>query len=461
MNDLMIWATVGIAGVILLVLALLQRKNVSFNKLVLIGLVLGLSFGAITQAIFGSTSKVVATAVDWIGIVGNGYISLLQMLVIPLIVISLISAFTKLGDTKNLGKIARNVLTVLLATTAIAAFIGVITVIAFNLQGASFVKGTASKDNLAFLQQHQHALSELTVPQKIVSFLPQNIFEDLAGTRATSTISVVIFSLIVGLAYIWLKEHYPNDALAFERGTDILDKLISRMVRLVINLTPYGIFSLMAKTIAVNSIKTIVSLAYFIVAVYVALLLVLVVHTVILLLTHTNPIEYYKKVWPTLIFAFTSRNSAGTLPMNVEVQTKQLGINKAIADFSASLGLSIGQNGCAGIYPAMIASITAPVVGINIVSVKFILTLIIIVTISSFGVAGSGGGATFAALIVLGTLNLPVGIMGIVLAIDPIIDMGRTLVNVNDSILAGLVTAKRSDMFNEDVFNGKEKIEQA
>lgn len=80
--------------------------------------------------------------------------------------------------------------------------------------------------------------------------------------------------------------------------------------------------------------------------------------------------------------------------MNVEVQTKQLGINKAIADFSASLGLSIGQNGCAGIYPAMIASITAPVVGINIVSVKFILTLIIIVTISSFGVAGSGGGAT-------------------------------------------------------------------
>ncbi|MDC9210297.1 cation:dicarboxylase symporter family transporter, partial [Clostridioides difficile] len=146
-----IWVTVGIAGVILLVLALLQRKNVSFNKLVLIGLVLGLSFGAITQAIFGSTSKVVATTVDWIGIVGNGYISLLQMLVIPLIVIALISAFTKLGDTKNLGKIARNVLTVLLTTTAIAAFIGVITVIAFNLQGASFVKGTASKDNLAFL----------------------------------------------------------------------------------------------------------------------------------------------------------------------------------------------------------------------------------------------------------------------------------------------------------------------
>lgn len=137
--------------------------------------------------------------------------------------------------------------------------------------------------------------------------------------------------------------------------------------------------------------------------------------------------------------------------MNVEVQTKGLGINRAIADFSASFGLSIGQNGCAGVYPAMVAAITAPVVGIDIVSVKFIVTLVIVVTIASFGVAGSGGGATFASLIVLGTLNLPVGVMGIVLAIDPIIDMGRTLINVNDSILAGLLTAKRTKLIDEKI----------
>jgi hypothetical protein len=176
---------------------------------------------------------------------------------------------------------------------------------------------------------------------------------------------------------------------------------------------------------------------------------VLIGHTIILLVNRINPITYYKKVWPTLLFAFTSRNSAGALPMNVETQTKKLGVDQAIADFSASLGLSIGQNGCAGIYPAMIATITAPIVGINIFSFKFILTLILVVTISSFGVAGSGGGATFASLIVLGTLNLPIGVMAIVLAIDPIVDMGRTAINVNDSILAGLITSKRMNLLDK------------
>lgn len=205
----------------------------------------------------------------------------------------------------------------------------------------------------------------------------------------------------------------------------------------------------MTQTVAVNSIKTIEGLAIFIVAVYFALILVLIGHTIILLVNRINPITYYKKVWPTLLFAFTSRNSAGALPMNVETQTKKLGVDQAIADFSASLGLSIGQNGCAGIYPAMIATITAPIVGINIFSFKFILTLILVVTISSFGVAGSGGGATFASLIVLGTLNLPIGVMAIVLAIDPIVDMGRTAINVNDSILAGLITSKRMNLLDK------------
>ncbi len=207
----------------------------------------------------------------------------------------------------------------------------------------------------------------------------------------------------------------------------------------------------MTKTVAISSLKTITSLGIFIITVYFALVLVLVVHTVLLILNHINPIIYYQKVWPALIFAFTSRSSAGVLPLNIDIQKNQLGVNPGIADFSASFGLSIGQNGCAGVYPAILAAISATLSGTNILSLQFVITLVAVVTVASFGVAGSGGGATFASLIVLGTLNLPLSIMALVIAVDPIVDMGRTLVNVNDSIIAGLLTAKHNHLLDTKV----------
>ncbi|MFZ2542773.1 MAG: cation:dicarboxylase symporter family transporter, partial [Lactococcus raffinolactis] len=131
---------------------------------------------------------------------------------------------------------------------------------------------------------------------------------------------------------------------------------------------------------------------------------------------------------------------AGTLPMNVETQVEKFSVNEAVANFSASFGLSIGQNGCAGIYPAMLATIVAPTVGVNIFSFEFILSLVAIVTISSLGVAGVGGGATFASLIVLSSMNLPIAIVGLVISVEPLIDMARTALNVSDSMVAGIVT---------------------
>ena len=171
-----------------------------------------------------------------------------------------------------------------------------------------------------------------------------------------------------------------------------------------------------------------------------------------------NPITYFKKALPTLSFAFTSRSSAGTLPLNIETQTKALGVDETTANFAGSFGLSIGQNGCAGVYPAMLATIVAPTVGINVHSLSFILMLIVVVTISSFGVAGVGGGATFASLIVLGSMNLPVAIVGLVISVEPLIDMARTLVNVSDSMVAGVVTSHRIHELNRDVLNDQEAL---
>ena len=125
----------------------------------------------------------------------------------------------------------------------------------------------------------------------------------------------------------------------------------------------------------------------------------------------------------------TSRSSAGALPLNINTQTNRLGVPDGIANFSGAFGLSIGQNGCAGIYPAMLAVMIAPSVG-QPIDPQFIVTLIVIVAISSFGVAGVGGGATFAAILVLSALNLPIALAGLLISVEPLIDMGRTAFNV-------------------------------
>ena len=165
------------------------------------------------------------------------------------------------------------------------------------------------------------------------------------------------------------------------------------------------------------------------------------VHLLILVGNRVNPVTYLKKAFPVLSFAFVSRTSAGALPMNIETQSKALGVDPATANFAASFGMSIGQNGCAGIYPAMMATLIAPTVGINVFDPTWIIGLIAVIVISSFGVAGVGGGATFASLIVLGTMGLPIEIVGLMASVEPLIDMGRTALNVSDSMVAGVTSS--------------------
>ncbi|WP_038022831.1 cation:dicarboxylate symporter family transporter, partial [Tetragenococcus muriaticus] len=190
----------------------------------------------------------------------------------------------------------------------------------------------------------------------------------------------------------------------------------------------------------------------------VGLIIILFVHSLLLASVRVNPITYFKKVFPVLSFAFTSRSSAGALPMNLTTQTKALGVDEATANFAGSFGISIGQNGCAGLYPAMLATIVAPTAGVDIFDWRFVIMLILVVTISSFGVAGVGGGATFASLIVLGSMNLPVAIVGLVISVEPLIDMGRTLVNVNDSMVAGVVTSANLNDLDRNTLNDSNQM---
>ncbi|MBC3078112.1 L-cystine transporter [Staphylococcus hominis] len=433
-------------------LFIMAKKHVSFPKRVFTALGLGIVYGIILHLIYGVNSKVLETTTDWFSIVGDGYVTLLQMIVMPLIFISIVSAFSKIQIGDKFAKIGSYIFMFLIGTVAIVAVVGIFYAIVFGLDASSIDLGSAEHARGNEISSEAKQLTANTLPQQILELLPNNPFLDFTGQRTTSTIAVVIFAIFVGFAYLRVARKQPDNGSLLKRGIDAVYALIMSIVTFVLRLTPYGIIAIMASTIATSDFAAIWTLGKFMIASYAALLTMYVIHLIILAIMGINPIRYVKKTLEVLIFAFTSRSSAGALPLNVQTQTQRLGVPEGIANFSASFGLSIGQNGCAGIYPAMLAIMVAPVAHVDI-DIPFILTLIAVVVISSFGVAGVGGGATFASILVLSTLNLPVALAGVLISIEPIIDMGRTALNVNDSILAGTGTARLTGNLDKEKFN--------
>lgn len=445
---------------IISVLFYMQKKFVSFSKRVFTGLGLGIVFGLLLQFVYGSGSEVIKLSVDWFNIAGNGYIKLLQMVVMPLVFISILSAFTKATLSHNIGKIGGLIIGLLVGTTAIAAVIGIGASLAADLQSLQLEQGAKEAARIETIGKTLGDLENMSAPQKLVELLPGNPFLDLTGARPTSTIAVVIFAAFLGTAYLGVKRKKPDQAELFAKITDSLYTVIMRVVTLILRLTPYGVLALMTKIAATSDLIAIWRLGKFVLASYIALVIMFGVHLLLIAVSGLNPLTYVKKVIPVLTFAFTSRSSAGTLPLNVQTQNKDLGVPEGIANFAGSFGISIGQNGCAGIYPAMLAVMVAPTAGIDPTNPTFILTLIAVVAISSFGVAGVGGGATFAALIVLSTMNLPVALVGLLISIEPLIDMARTAVNVSGSMTAGLITSKVTKQLDTSVYRNNASVEE-
>lgn len=414
----------------------------SLARNVLIGLVIGVLFGGALQLIYGVGDQSLKQSIDWFNIVGGGYVSLLKMIIMPLVFASILSAVARLHNASALGKISFYTIGTLLVTTAIAAAIGIMLTNLFGLSAQGLVEGARESARISQINQHYlQEVQSLSVPQLLRSFIPVNPFADLSGSRSTSVIAVVIFATLLGMAALQLLRDDHEKGSKVVAGIEILQAWVMKLVRLIMRLTPYGVMALMTKVVATSSAHDIIQLGGFVVASYLGLALMFVVHGLLLGFNGIHPLRYYRKVWPVLTFAFTSRSSAATIPLNIEAQTSRLGTPESVASFSASFGATIGQNGCAGLYPAMLAVMVAPTVGINPLDPIWIATLIGVVTLSSAGVAGVGGGATFAALIVLPTMGLPVALVGLLISIEPLIDMGRTALNVNGAMTAGTLTS--------------------
>ena len=418
----------------------LASRGFSLSQRVLASLVLGALLGLLFQMVYGADPVAIKETLAWSNIVGSGYVSLLKMIIMPLILVSMIAAVVKMDEISTLGKIGGTVVAILIGTTIISAIVGIAVANVFGLSADGLTNGARELARAEVLQSRQGVVTDLSFPKIILSFIPQNIFSDLAGSRPTSIIAVVIFGILTGIAGLHVTRDEPEQGRKFREFMETAQSVVMKLVRLVINLTPYGVLSLMTKVTAGSSGSDILDLLSFIVASYVAIALMFVVHGLLLTGFGINTLIYFKKVWPVLTFAFTSRSSAATIPLNVETQIRDLKIHPTIANFSATFGATIGQNGCAGIYPAMLATMIAPTMGIDPLDPTFMVTLVGVVAISSFGIAGIGGGATFAALMVLPAMGLPVVLVALLISIEPLIDMARTALNVNGAMTAGSIT---------------------
>ncbi|MGR5061560.1 L-cystine transporter [Photobacterium sp. DNB22_13_2] len=450
----------AVFAIIIALLVKQQKAEQTLSKRVFTALGLGVLFGGALQLIYGGGSTVIADTLEYINIVGAGYVSLLKMIIMPLITVSIIGAILKVKDSGSLGKISGLSIGILLATTAASALIGILVSSMFGLSAEGIVQGAREIARGEMLETRLTSVEAMSFADMIISFFPANPFADLAGSRPTSTIAVVIFSAFIGVAGLTVIRTQPELGASFEKFINVAQEVVRTLVRMVLSLTPYGVLALMTKVVAGSNYDDILSLINFVVASYVGLALILVMHLVLVGFVGVNPIRFLKKILPVLTFAFTSRSSAGTIPLNVETQVKKLGNGDAVSNFSASFGATMGQNGCAGLYPAMLAVMIAPTVGINPLDPGFMLTLIAIVTISSFGIAGVGGGATFAALIVLSALDMPVALAGLLISIEPLIDMGRTAVNVSGAMTAGTITSRVLGQADNAVFDSDADIEE-
>ena len=413
-----------VAAIVFAILALgllwyLNKRKVSFSVRTLIGLGLGL--------IFGLTLKENSLIVEPIGKI---YISLIRMVVIPLVMVSIINSISNFEDSSKLKSLGIRAMGMLLGTTAIAGIVGIIFGNIFSVGKGIVFEG-----------------AENFVPKEIPSFM--DVFNDMLPTNPIKSmaegqiIPVIIFALFIAFAIIMEEKKNKEKVAPFKAFINSFSTILMRITRIVLRLTPFGVFGLMTAVGAKNGVSTLMPLLTFVVAIYLALAFqILIIHSLfILIFKRRSPIKFFKGIWPAQVVAFTTQSSFGTLPVTIESLENNIGVSSSTASFVASLGSTVGMNGCGGVFPAIVAIFVANVFGIELTLTHYILMILTIV-VGSVGIAGVPGAATMSTTLILTTLGLPIEGMAIILGVDAIIDMARTLTNVTGAGLAAYIVYK-------------------
>ncbi len=233
--------------------------------------------------------------------IGSSYVNLLRMIIMPLVLTMMVAAVVKMRDVASLGKVGFSVVGILLGTTMLAALVGIGISNIFGLSMDGLTEGARelSRADSLVNRQESNRLG-LGLADMLVRFIPSNIFSDLTGARPTSVIAVVIFGILFGIAALLVARDDQEKALPIITFVETAQAIIMKLVRMIMLLTPYGILALMTKVVAGSSAEDILNLINFVLASYVAIAIMFVVHAMILRMNGVNVINYYKMIWPVL-----------------------------------------------------------------------------------------------------------------------------------------------------------------
>ena len=423
-------------------------SSMGLTTRIMIGMVLGILVGSIFQAILAGEDDyliplglfslpIKAFFVDGIFHVGGEiFISSLKMLVVPLVFVSLVCGTCSLSDPKKLGRLGGKSIGLYLITTAIAITVAISLALLFSPG-----EGVPLPTNNVYDEKVPPSLASV-----IIAMFPTNPFEAMAKGNM---LQVIVFALLFGIAMALSGKAGNRVAAVFED----LNTVILKLVTLLMNIAPYGVFFLMAKLFTTIEIDLIAKLAQYFLVVVAALLIHAFINYSLLLkiLTGLSPIKFLTKMKHACLFGFSTSSSSATMPITLETATKKLGASNSVASFTIPLGATINMDGTA-IMQGVATVFIAQVYGIDL-SVTDYLTVILTATLASVGTAGVPGVGLIMLAMVLNQVGLPVEGISIIIGVDRLLDMTRTAVNITGDCMVTCVVAKSEGELDETVFN--------
>lgn len=416
------------------------KKKIGLSTQIFIALLIGALFGVVIHYwVPSSYIKDTVIVEGVLYVVGQGFIRLMQMLVVPLVFCSLICGSMAIGDTKTLGKVGVKTIGFYLVTTALAVCVALGSALLINpgrgLDMDAVQKGTVSSTTEA-----------TSLVDTLLNIIPKNPVQSMANG---DMLPIIVFALFVGIMLAKLGTRGSVVANFFSQFNDVM----MEMTMAIMKIAPIGVFCLIARTFATVGFSAFAPMLKYMGNVTLALAIqCLVVYQILLFVfTRLNPFKFIKKFLPVMGFAFSTATSNATIPMSIDTLSKKMGVSKQISSFTIPLGATINMDGTS-IMQGVAVVFIAQAYGIPL-TMGNLATVVVTATLASIGTAGVPSVGLVTLAMVLNSVGLPTEGIALIMGIDRILDMIRTAVNITGDAVCTTIVCHQEGSLNREVFN--------
>ena len=416
------------------------KKKMGLTTKIFIALIVGAVFGMLLHYVVPSSHIKDAIIVEgFLYVLGQGFIRLMKMLVVPLVFCSIVCGSMSIGDTKKLGTVGVRTLVFYLATTALAITVA-LTMGNILDPGIGLDMSTISA-NAASIQ----TMEATSVSQTLLNIIPDNPIGSLA---TGNMLQIIVFALIVGIILAKLGEKAEVVGNFFNQFNDVM----MEMTMMVMSLAPIGVFCLISRTFAGIGFSAFLPLAKYMLGVLLALAVqcFIVYLGLLKIFAGLNPFKFIRNFFPVMAFAFSTATSNATIPMSIDTLAKKMGVSKRISSFTIPLGATINMDGTA-IMQGVAVVFAAQAFGIVLTPMDYV-TVIGTATLASIGTAGVPSVGLVTLTMVFNSVGLPVEAIGLIMGIDRILDMARTAVNITGDAVCTAIVAHQNNAIDKEVF---------